>query len=353
MLDIENLDTGALSKSYSITELWRETKERHFKTSSKFITIFVCIGYVLLATISAGILFVMLGMVLSSTPELSFIPASDQRILAICITAVILLCIGCILLVSAFGNAKKRLRNTNFAKDNNAKYLEGRFQDEPGIMFLVGDDRAYDGGFEFSGKENITVMNGKYILNKGNKNQVTCRFGVIKFRVSRKLPNTIFDTLSNNSSLGSNLGIIAKHQELQLEGDFNKYFKVYSPVGYERDTLYWLTPELMLLLQENFSAYDIEIIDDIVYLYTPHFFKDFNAQNVVEALRIGKRLYLEFEQNTRKYVDNRSTNMNTDRHTIQENIVAVPGRRLIHRKSKITILLIILFFGFLALSALR
>jgi hypothetical protein len=58
-------------------------------------------------------------------------------------------------------------------------------------------------------------------------------------------------------------------QELRLEGDFSDVFAVSVPVGYERDALYVLTPDLLVILLDNAADLDLEIVDSTLHVYFP------------------------------------------------------------------------------------
>ncbi len=58
-----------------------------------------------------------------------------------------------------------------------------------------------------------------------------------------------------------------RDQKLSLEGDFDRYFSLYCPQGYERDALYLFTPDIMARFIDNAAALDVEIVDDWLFLY--------------------------------------------------------------------------------------
>ncbi len=55
-------------------------------------------------------------------------------------------------------------------------------------------------------------------------------------------------------------------QRLSLEGDFDRYFRLYCPAGYERDALYLFSPDVMARLVDHVRGLDVEIIGDRLYL---------------------------------------------------------------------------------------
>ena len=83
------------------------------------------------------------------------------------------------------------------------------------------------------------------------------------------LPHIVLDATSNNGLFGSNLpSTFARSQRLSLEGDFDRYFSLYCPEGYETDALYLFTPDIMARFIDNAAALDVEIVDDWLFLYT-------------------------------------------------------------------------------------
>ncbi len=68
---------------------------------------------------------------------------------------------------------------------------------------------------------------------------------------------------------GVKLGVWERGQRLSLEGDFDRYFHLSCPAGYERDALYLFTPDVMARFVDNASALEVEIVDDWMFLYSP------------------------------------------------------------------------------------
>jgi hypothetical protein len=60
-----------------------------------------------------------------------------------------------------------------------------------------------------------------------------------------------------------------KNEEfLKLEGNFNKYFTLYAPKGYEIETLQILTPDIMQDLIEYSKNFSLEIYGSNLYIYS-------------------------------------------------------------------------------------
>ena len=69
-------------------------------------------------------------------------------------------------------------------------------------------------------------------------------YGYVAIQLDTALPHLVLDGRRNNGRLGgSSIPMpIAGGQTLSLEGDFNEYFTLHCPTGYERDALYVFTP---------------------------------------------------------------------------------------------------------------
>jgi len=87
-------------------------------------------------------------------------------------------------------------------------------------------------------------------------------------RLSQKLPHVILDGRANNlqsfQSLAENY---RSNQIVNAEPAFTQAFSVYTPKGEAIDVLSFLAPDLMQLLLQYYTNYDIEIIDDTLMLY--------------------------------------------------------------------------------------
>lgn len=62
---------------------------------------------------------------------------------------------------------------------------------------------------------------------------------------------------------------IRRDQRLSLEGDFDRHFQLVCPRGYEPDALYLFPPDVMAVLIDHAADFDIELVDDWVFLSTP------------------------------------------------------------------------------------
>ncbi|MFK4788287.1 hypothetical protein [Microbacterium sp. ZW T5_56] len=81
----------------------------------------------------------------------------------------------------------------------------------------------------------------------------------------QKLPNILLQAMPSGPRLGNAIAVptgIDPDQFLSLEGDFDRYFRLYCPPGYERDALYLFTPDIMALFIDHAHGCSVEIIDN-------------------------------------------------------------------------------------------
>lgn len=162
-----------------------------------------------------------------------------------------------------------RYRLHRFAQANGMSY-ESRIDDPPlpGMIFSLGRSRMATDLLRGTTPRFVEFGNHQYTVKSG-KNSHTYHWGYVAVKLDVPLPNIVLDAVGNNSLFGSNLpASFRKDQRLSLEGDFDRYFTLYCPAGYERDALYLFTPDIMARFVDNAAQLDVEIVDDWLFLYT-------------------------------------------------------------------------------------
>lgn len=91
---------------------------------------------------------------------------------------------------------------------------------------------------------------------------------VLVLPLGRPVPNLVLAAARTSTLPGQGIAFV-QSQRLHLEGDFQKYFSLYCPSGYERDALWIFTPDLMELFIDAPGARDLEFVDDRLLLYAP------------------------------------------------------------------------------------
>jgi len=235
------------------------------------------------------------------------------------------------------GSAWQRwARLDRFARANGMRFtpqVDG--SDEIGMIFDRGHDRTTSelmrlGDGWLDGR--VETANYRYSVTTGSgKNRRTrvYRWAYLVIQLDRHLPQLVLDALQNDHRVfgigTSNLPVsFASTQRLGLEGDFDQYFRLSVPAGYERDAVYVLTPDLMALLIDQAgtgSALDVEIVDDRIYFYAPGHL-EYGDPTVWQRLTtIVRTVGAKTLRQTVRYADERVGDRAID-------VVASQGRRL-------------------------
>ncbi len=228
-----------------------------------------------------------------------------------------------VLVFFVFRNSQiKRAKLTWFANANGFNYEPSTSAPfYQGMIFGNGHSKSASDRFMRIAGRPIDVSNYTYKTGSG-KNQQTHNWFFMMIQLDRNLPHIVLDSLRNNFWKISNLpASFSKDQVLSLEGDFDKYFKLYCPKGYERDALYVLNPKLMALMIDFANSTDIEIIDSKLFLYSGGHFNlaDPGTWSFIEA--VVNNVGVETVKQTDYYADDRVGNRQMD-------VVAPEGQRL-------------------------
>lgn len=161
------------------------------------------------------------------------------------------------------GNPERHYRLAWFASDNGMSYLPGPVAGthltpwtERGRLSLTRVMRPIAGP---------PVEFANYLLDSGNSSNRNATFGgICAIRLPVSLPHIVLLAKDGRPDLAS--AAPAGAQALSLEGNFDDYFTLYCPKGYEQDALYLFTPDVMATLIDRVNGFDVEIIDDWLFL---------------------------------------------------------------------------------------
>ncbi|MFT4260003.1 hypothetical protein [Microbacterium sp.] len=196
-------------------------------------------------------------------------PADLGRALLPAAVFVVIGVVALVVTVSGWRRSRvTRYRLSRFAAANGMTY-EPRIVDPPlpGMIFGLGHSRTATDLVRGTYPRFVEFGNHQYTVRHG-KNSTTHRWGYVAVKLDVPLPNIVLDAKGNNG-FGTNLpASFHKAQRLSLEGDFDRYFDLYCPAGYERDALYLFTPDIMARFIDNAAELDVEIVDDWLFLYT-------------------------------------------------------------------------------------
>jgi hypothetical protein len=239
----------------------------------------------------------------------------------------------------ASGGWAKWMRLTQFAQQNGLQYrARSAAPTYSGMIFGLGDSRAALDHLNSTSGRYFDLGSYEYSTGSG-KSRTTHYWGFLALQLDRKLPNMVLDSRENNSFFGSDLPIsFNRNQVLSLEGDFDKHFTLYCPKEYEQDALYVFTPDLMALLIDDAGSFDVEIVDDWMFVYSPRRFEPLSVPTYQRLFTIISTVGAKTVSQTERYHDDRVVSPTA-------NVIAPQGQRLRHGTS---IGAIIVFAGFAA-----
>jgi hypothetical protein len=226
--------------------------------------------------------------------------------------------------ITGSGKFSRWLRMDRFARANGFTFTpESPNPAYPGAIFQIGDTRKATEHFRTVEGRFLDFGNYQYSTGSG-KNRSTRTWGFLAIELDRKLPHMVLDSKANNGLFGgTNLpATFDKDQILSLEGDFDQYFRLYCPKEYERDALYVFTPDLMALLIDNAAPFDVEIVDDWMFVYSASVFPPAQPAVYQRLLRIVETVGAKTLTQTDRYQDDRAA------APFASNIVAPQGTRL-------------------------
>ena len=240
---------------------------------------------------------------------------------------------------AAFGPGRwtKWMRLSRFAASNDLIYSAMTPDPQyPGAIFGQGRDRKALDHLRSATDRFLDMGNYQYTTGSG-KNSTTHYWGFLALHLDRRLPHMVLDSTANNGWFGTNLpSSFKKDQALALEGDFNTHFTLYCPKEYERDALYVFTPDLMALLIDEAAPFDVEIIDDWMFVYSSKKFEPTSPALYQRLFRIVDTVGAKTLAQTDRYVDERIG-------SFAANMVAPKGQRLAKGVPVAAIVIVIVF----------
>ena len=253
--------------------------------------------------------------------------SGDAVDVALVLPAVAIVAVAAILGVQALQRSRsvweQRLRMTRFADANGFVYEpRNAGPSYPGAIFGLGSSRTVSDHFRTTEGRFIDFGSYTYVTGSG-KNRTTHRWGFLAMQLDRALPHMVLDSRVNNGLFGSTTlpTTFRRDQVLSLEGDFDRYFTLYCPREYERDALYVFTPDLMALAIDEAAPFDLEIVDQWLFVYSTTPFPLADAATYQRLLRLVSTVGAKALSQTDRYVDERIGEFSA-------NLVAPRGRRL-------------------------
>lgn len=272
--------------------------------------------------------------------------------------AAIIVAVLRIIAVTGRRNSEMRYRLSRFAAVNDMEYVDRVLAPSlPGMIFSYGADRMATDVLRTKSRRAVEFGNYQCIVKKG-KRFATHHWGYVAMKLNVSLPNIVLDGVANDSVVGTTLPTSFRdEQRLSLEGDFDQHFSLYCPVGYERDALYLFTPDVMADFIDTAAHFDVEIIDDWLFLYARHHIATMDLDSWTRTFATVSALVAKLDQ-WERWRDDRARAgeqhpvLDADPITRQASVsppapsttVAPLGRRL-RRKRNWTVLIVAIAFA--------
>jgi hypothetical protein len=126
------------------------------------------------------------------------------------------------------------------------------------------------------GETPFKLFQFEYTIGHSKHSQIH-QHSVMHLATKSRLPHLIIDSKQFNTIKFD----YHNSQLLQLEGDFNRYFRIYGPKKYEMEVLQILTPDVMAQLIDKSNLFDVELINNSVYIYSKEYI---DTREKLEAL---------------------------------------------------------------------
>ena len=195
----------------------------------------------------------------------------------------------------------------------------------PGAIFGLGSSRHVTDHFRNTDNRYLDFSSYAYVTGSGSgKNRMTHRWGFLALQLDRVLPHLLLDSRANNGLMGTtNLPAVFSHDQV---------------LSLERDALYVFTPDLMALLIDEASPFDVEIVDRWMLVYSARPFPLADTATYQRLLRIVSTIGAKTLAHTDCYVAERVGAFTANR-------VAPQGQRLRRRVSWVGIAVTVLFLA--------
>lgn len=255
---------------------------------------------------------------------------------AIGVAFLLFLALGCVHIMyrdaSFGGHWDRAYRLFRFARANGLNFTwEAVGATMAGSIFTLGKQGvAYE--VMAAGSNGRPVQFGNYRRDGASLSNLSrWQWGFLQIKLDRAMPHMIVEARRNRGPFTNRVGTdLVRGQALSLEGDFDRHFTLYAPKEYERDALYVFAPDLMALLIDRISAFDVEIIDDWLFVYSHKPWDLLRPETHVRLAEIVQTVARKTVRQTERYADPRVGDSRI-------NAVGAGGRRLVRGTSIIVI----------------
>ena len=182
---------------------------------------------------------------------------------------------------------------TSFAKQLGFSFSpKGDILSVDGMLFKTGRSQSIH-----------NIINGLYYNHPTRfyNFETVIGYGKSQHTESFKVLEVTFDTLLPEIILSRKFGIFSdmtisrdNEKRLSLEGDFDKYFNLYTIEGYENEVLQIFTPEIMKMFIDDTKELNVEMFGSRMYIYSRSFSADMDG--LIKFYNFGKDVIINLDQ---------------------------------------------------------
>lgn len=171
-------------------------------------------------------------------------------------------------LIGGMVSGRRRHLLEEFARANGLDYTRSSECSYPGLVFGLGEHRYRH--------DHLTTAHGRMVDAGRFQATLTGETGAdagftacyAAFRLPYRAPHLLLDRRANDRGPVSNLPVrVDRGQELDVGGEFAKVWRVSAPDGYGPDAYQLLTPDVMEALLQLPGEFDIEVVDQWLFLF--------------------------------------------------------------------------------------
>lgn len=224
-------------------------------------------------------------------------------------------------LIPLLTNARSRLEAAVWKRFSNQLHYTPTHHDkffEPldGVIGTIGDNRlAYATTKGVYKNRYVRIIKLMVVFDPSKRVEAsfTKEYRVLEITSNQNYYHVFIDSKSNDKTIFTTamkiLSLsIKNNQRLSVEGDVDRYFRIYVPKGDAYKSLVTLTPEKLLALRNYGTKFDIEFINNKIYVITHDKIK--SAKDILlyqeEALKLIENIGTDVIR-TRDDVNNRLT----------------------------------------------
>ena len=126
------------------------------------------------------------------------------------------------------------------------------------------------------------------------KNSHTYSYTVFEATYAETMPDILLFSKAEQSAVSD---WFSEDETIELEGDFNKYFKLRAPKGREQEAFQIFTPDIMAELIDKAKEVSFEFVGNKLYIYAVKVLG--KREDIVSAFRLAEDLMALFNKNIR------------------------------------------------------